>query len=47
MLMGEAKAKAVAPTHPHPNVPSEPPGNLIVGVPVALLDRMRDALLGS
>ncbi len=49
MVMGEtmAKAQKVAPTHPHPNLPSEPPGNLIVAVPVALLDRMRDALRGA
>jgi hemerythrin superfamily protein len=49
MLMGEAmaKAKKLAPTHPHPKLPNEPPGNLIVGVPVAILDRIRDALRGS
>jgi hemerythrin superfamily protein len=49
MQMGEAmaKAKKLAPTHPHPKAPNEPPGNLIVGLPVALLDRVRDALRGS
>jgi hemerythrin superfamily protein len=48
MVMGEAmaKAKKLAPTHPHPKLPDEPPGNLIVGVPIAIVDRIRDALRG-
>ena len=43
--MGSAieKARAVAPTRPHPNAPSTPPGNLIAGPAAALLDKVRDA----
>jgi hemerythrin superfamily protein len=37
-------AKKAAPTRPHPNAPNTPPGNLIVGLPTAVLDRLRDAL---
>lgn len=29
------QAKRVAPTHPHPRQPDEPPGNLVVGLPAA------------
>ncbi|MEV6958682.1 hemerythrin domain-containing protein [Streptomyces sp. NPDC051207] len=37
-----------APTHPHPVVPRRPPGNAVLGVPLSLYDRIRDALgLGS
>ncbi|CAL9666973.1 hypothetical protein SUDANB176_07273 [Streptomyces sp. enrichment culture] len=32
-----------APTHPHPVVPRRPPGNAVLGVPLGLYDRMRDA----
>ncbi len=32
-----------APTHPHPVIPRRPPGNAVLGVPLALYDRMRDA----
>lgn len=41
-----ARAKKAAPTHPHPHAPNTPPGNLIVGPPAALIDRMRDAISG-
>lgn len=37
------KAKAVAPTHPHPHAPDSPPGNVVLGPVAALLDRVRDA----
>jgi hemerythrin superfamily protein len=42
--MGRAieMAKAVAPTHPHPNAPSTPPGNIVVGLASAVIDRVRD-----
>ena len=36
-------AKKVAPTHPHPHAPNSPPGNLLVGPVLALVDRVRDA----
>lgn len=44
--MGKAVvgAKKVAPTRPHPHAPSEPPGNIMVGPVLALVDRVRDAL---
>lgn len=38
------KAKAAAPTHPHPNAPDAPPGNKVVGPVAALYDKTRDAL---
>jgi hemerythrin superfamily protein len=43
--MGEAmeRAKAIAPTHPHPRSPDTPPGNIVTGVVAAALDRARDA----
>jgi len=37
-------AKKTAPTHPHPNAPNTPPGNVIAGMAAAVVDRMRDAL---
>jgi hemerythrin-like domain-containing protein len=38
--MGEsmANAKEVAPTRPHPFIPDVPPFNVLLGVPVAMLD---------
>ena len=38
--MGEQmqNAKAVAPTRPHPLIPDVPPLNILLGVPVAILD---------
>ena len=39
-----AAAEKVAPTHPHPNAPNTPPGNLVGGVAAAVMDRARDAL---
>lgn len=38
------KAKKVAPTHPHPNAPDTPPGNVVLGPVAALVDRTRDAI---
>lgn len=38
------KAKAAAPTHPHPHAPDTPPGNLLLGPVAALADRVRDAI---
>lgn len=38
------RAKKVSPTRPHTNAPDTPPLNLVVGPPVALIDRIRDAL---
>jgi len=40
------KAKKIAPTHPHPRVPDEPPGNVLAGGLAAILDRSRDAVKG-
>jgi hemerythrin superfamily protein len=46
MQLGDkmAKAKAMAPTHPHPNAPNTPPGNLIAGPLAAMADKVRDFL---
>lgn len=38
------QAKKIAPTRPHPNAPSTPPANLVLGPGVGLIDRLRDAL---
>ena len=40
--IGEAMArgKDTAPTRPHPFQPDQPPANLILGLPVAILDRV-------
>ena len=38
------KAKAAAPTHPHPNAPDTPPGNMVLGPVAAMADRFRDAV---
>jgi hypothetical protein len=40
-----AMAKKTAPTHPHPDSPKTPPGNLINSL-TGILDHMRDALSG-
>ncbi len=39
-------AKLAAPTHPHPNAPNTPPGNLVLGPVAAVFDRIRDAARG-
>lgn len=38
------KAKAAAPTRPHPSAPDRPPANKRLGPGVALVDRIRDRL---
>ncbi|NIK58430.1 hemerythrin domain-containing protein [Kribbella shirazensis] len=40
------KAKAVAPTRPHPSAPDKPPANLILAPGTGLIDRLRDTLTG-
>jgi hypothetical protein len=37
-------AESVAPTRPHPNSPESAAGNLLVGPPIAVFDRVRDAV---
>ncbi len=39
-----ASAKKLAPTHPHPNAPNTPPGNIVGGIAAAAIDKARDAL---
>lgn len=38
-----AKARVLAPTHPHPRSPDMPPVNAVVGVMAGAFDKMRDA----
>jgi Hemerythrin HHE cation binding domain len=38
------RAERLAPTRPHPHAPSSGAGNLIVGPPTAVFDRVRDAV---
>lgn len=40
------KAKAAAPTRPHPNVPANPVVQATAGKAAAVVDRMRDAVTG-
>lgn len=46
--LGDAmeRAKAVAPTHPHPRAPDTPPGNLVVGTAAGVADRVGDTVSG-
>lgn len=37
-------SKQTAPTRPHPAIPRRPPGNLVTGLPLSVLDRGRDLL---
>jgi len=37
-------AEAVAPTRPHPSAPESAAGNLLAGAPLAVFDRIRDAV---
>lgn len=39
-------AKKVAPTRPHPNAPSTPPANILIGVAATIIERARDTLTG-
>jgi hemerythrin superfamily protein len=41
-----AKAKAIAPTRPHPTSPDTPPGNLVVGTAAGVADRVADTVSG-
>ena len=41
-----AKAKASAPTHPHPRSPDAPPGNTLIGTIAGVVDRVGDNLSG-
>lgn len=36
-------AKKFAPTHPHPEAPTTPPGNVVAGAAAAVIDKARDA----
>jgi hemerythrin superfamily protein len=38
------RAEKMAPTRPHPHSPSSAMGNMIVGPPMAVFDRVRDAI---
>jgi hemerythrin superfamily protein len=40
------RAKASAPTRPHPSAPDKPPANMILGPEVGMIDKLRDALSG-
>ena len=39
-------AKNIVPTRPHPSAPTGPVGKLVTSAPVALIDRVRDAVRG-
>ncbi|MDG9718900.1 hemerythrin domain-containing protein [Streptomyces sp. DH24] len=39
--------RATAPTRPHPGVPRRPSGNVLLGVPLSVLDRLRDLAPGG
>lgn len=39
-----ARAKASAPTRPHPSAPSRPPLNLVLAPGTGMIDKLRDAL---
>jgi hypothetical protein len=36
-------AEKAAPTHPHPQAPSKPPFNLVLGPIATIVDRVKDA----
>jgi hemerythrin superfamily protein len=40
------KAKRLAPTRPHPNIPDQPPGEAVLGALAAVYDRARDRVQG-
>ncbi len=42
-----AKAKAVAPTRPHPRSPDSPPANIVSGVVSGAVDRLRSTVKGE
>lgn len=39
-----ATARATAPNRPHPKISRRPPGNLLAGLPLSIIDRVRKAL---
>jgi iron-sulfur cluster repair protein YtfE (RIC family) len=39
-----ASAKKMAPTHPHPKAPNQPPGNVVAGAVATVMDKARDAI---
>lgn len=39
-------ASDMTPTRAHPLAPDRPPGNIVVGLPVAVIDRLRDRISG-
>jgi hemerythrin superfamily protein len=39
-----SKAKRLAPTRPHPAAPDEPPLDKLLGLPIGLVDRIRDMM---
>ena len=39
-------AKKLAPTHPHPDAPDNPPANKVTGPVLGLVDKVRDAMSG-
>jgi hemerythrin superfamily protein len=41
-----AEARKTAPTRPHPRSPDQPPGNLAVGTPAAVVDRVTATVSG-
>jgi hemerythrin superfamily protein len=40
------RAKKLAPTRPHPSAPDEPPMDKVLGVPMGIVDRIRDKMSG-
>lgn len=46
--LGDAmkSARASAPTHPHPRMPDTPPGNVVAGAAVGVVDRVTDTVSG-
>lgn len=41
------RARSMVPTRPHPNAPTSPGAKAAAGPPVALIDRVRDAIRGT
>lgn len=44
MAVGVKAAEAMAPTHPHPSGPESATGNILLGPPLAMMDRARDVI---
>jgi hemerythrin superfamily protein len=43
MGMAMSFARSIAPTHPHPGAPNQPPANIVAGLGAAVIDKVRDA----